>query len=192
VNLPHDLKPPKFAGLVRDPFTCPKCGKEKTFGLLAIYARHCVRRCTDSSFDESLHLPEIKKRIIYLDQFVISNMMKELEPANTNAHPFYRPLFEKLDRLSKLQLIVCPESPIQDYESAVDPRYEKFRAVFRLLSHGISFHDATMILHAQIMRAFRCWLTSEPCQADVTRGFALTKDPDVFGRSDIESRSTTP
>jgi hypothetical protein len=147
---------------------------------LAIYARHYVRRCIDCSFDQSLPLPEIKKRIIYLDQFVISNMMKELEPANTNAHPFYRPLFEKLDRLSKLQLIVCPESPIQDYESAVDPRYEKLRAVFRLFSHGISFHPAITILHAQIARAFKCWLTGEPCRADVTRDFALTKNPDVW------------
>ena len=121
--------------------------------------RHYVRRCIDCSFDESLPLPEIKKRIIYLDQFVISNMMKELDPADTNPHSFYRPLFEKLDRLSKLQLVVCPESPIQDYESAVDPRYEKFRTVFRQLSHGISFHDATTILHAQIMRAFKCLLT---------------------------------
>jgi hypothetical protein len=121
VNLPRDLKPPKFTGFVQDPFrTCPKCGRERTFGLLAIYARHYVRRCIDCSFDQRLALTEIKKRIIYLDQFVISNMMKELEPANTNAHSFYRPLFEKLDRLSKLQLIVCPDSPIQDYESAVD------------------------------------------------------------------------
>jgi hypothetical protein len=180
VNQP-DPKTRKFTGFVQDPFrTCPKCGRERTFGLLAIYARHYVRRCIDCSFDESLPLPEIKKRIIYLDQFVISNMMKELDPANTNAHPFYRPLFEKLDRLSKLQLIVCPESPIQDYESAVDPRYEKFRAVFRLLSHGISFQPAVTILHAQIARALKCWLKGEPCQADVDRDFALTKNPDVW------------
>jgi hypothetical protein len=52
--------------------------------------------------------------------------------------------------------------------------------VFRQLSNGVSFHDATTILHAQIMRAFRCWLTDEPCNADITRKFALTKDPDVW------------
>jgi hypothetical protein len=108
-------------------------------------------------------------------------MMMALDPTvSKNVDGFYRTLFEKLDRLSKLQLIVCPESPIQDYESAVDPRYEKLRVVFRLFSHGISFHDATTILHAQIARAFKCWLKGEPCQADVDRDFALTKNPDVW------------
>ncbi|HZS16489.1 MAG TPA: hypothetical protein VFA51_01010 [Candidatus Udaeobacter sp.] len=143
--------------------------------------RHYVRRCIKCPFDQSLPLPAIKKRIIYLDQFVISNMMKELEaPATTDRPAFYKALFEKLDHLSKLQLIVCPESPIQDHESAVDPRYEKFRAVFRLFSHGISFQAPVTILHAQIARAFRCWLKGEPCQADVDRRFALTKNPDVW------------
>jgi hypothetical protein len=158
-----------------------------------ICRHHYVRRCIHCWFDQRLPLPVVKKRIIYLDQFVISNMMKELDPANKNAHGFYRPLFEKLDRLSKLQLIVCPDSPIQDHESVVDTRYEKIRAVFRQLSHGISFHDPTTILHAQIMRAFRYWLANEPCNADVTRKFALTQDPDVWeDRYRIEVNFTLP
>jgi hypothetical protein len=35
-------------------------------------------------------------------------------------------------------------------------------------------------MHAQIMSAFKCWLTGEPCRADVTRDFALTQNPDVW------------
>jgi hypothetical protein len=155
--------------------------------------RHYVRRCIHCWFDKSVTLPPVQKRIIYLDQFVISNMMKALDPTGKNVDGFYRTLFEKLDRLSKLQLIVCPDSPIQDYESVVDGRYEKFRTVFRQLSHGISFHDPTTILHAQIMRAFRCWEAGKPCEADVTRKFALTQEPDVWQDVyRIELNFTTP
>jgi hypothetical protein len=175
------LRTPKIKEFVHPPFwTCPDCGTEGTFGVLMICDRHYVRRCINCWFDQSFPLPALNKRIIYLDQFVISNMMKELDPGNTQAPGFYRTLFERLDRLSKLQLVVCPDSPIQDHESVVDTRYEKIRTVFCQLSHGVSFRDPTTILHAQISRAFNCWLSGKACNADVARDFALTKNPDVW------------
>jgi hypothetical protein len=145
-----------------------------------ILDRHYVRRCTNCWFDQSLPLPPLKKHVIYLDQFVISNMMKELDPANKQEPGFYRGLFEKLDRLSRLQLIVCPHSPIQDNESVVDTRYEKIRTVFRQLSQGISFRDPETLFHADIVHAFRSWLTGKPRESGVDRRFALTKNPDVW------------
>ena len=42
--------------------------------------RHYIRRCTSCWFDQRLPLPPLDKKVIYLDQFVISNMMKELDP----------------------------------------------------------------------------------------------------------------
>jgi hypothetical protein len=103
-------------------------------------------------------LPLLTKRVIYLDQFVISNMMKELDPKHDAQRGLYYDLFASLDRVSKLQLIVCPESPLQDHGSVVDPRYEKIRAVFRQLSNGVSFRDPTTILRADIMSAFDNWM----------------------------------
>ena len=121
---------PKVKEFVSPPFwTCPDCGHQGTFGVLMVCDRHYVRRCINCWFDQRLPLPEIRKRIIYLDQFVISNMMKELDPAHKHAQGFYQSLFERLDRLSKLQLIVCPDSPIQDHESVVDTRYENSRCL---------------------------------------------------------------
>jgi len=142
--------------------------------------RHYVRRCITCWFDESFPLPAIQKRIIYLDQFVISNMMKELDPQGGHARGYYHALFCALDRLSSLQLIVCPDSPIHDHESLVDPRYQKIRAVFRQLSHGVGLHDPTKLLHAAITRAFTCWLQGEQCVAGVDADFAFTKNPDVW------------
>jgi hypothetical protein len=154
---------------------------------------HYVRSCINCWFDQSLPLPALKKRIIYLDQFVISNIMKELNPANEHAAGFYRSLFKRLDRLSKLQLIVCADSPIQDHESIVDTRYEKIRAVFRQLSHGVSFHDPKTLLHVDIMRAFRCWISGKPLEGGVDRHFALRPNPDVwYDEIRIELNFTVP
>ncbi len=175
------LRTPKVKEFVHASFwTCPDCGTEGTFGVLTVCDRHYVRRCIHCWFDQRLPLPALKKRIIYLDQFVISNMMKELDPASGQLPGFYRSLFERLDRLSKLQLVVCPDSPIQDHESVVDSRYEKIRAVFRQLSHGVSFHRPRTLLHAEIMHAFRCWVGDKPFQSDVDRSFALRPNPDLW------------
>src|SRR6266568_5888393 len=101
---------PKVKEFVHAPFVkCPDCGQQN-FGVLMICERHYVRRCINCWFDRSFPLPVVQKKLIYLDQFVISNMMKELNPAFPHANKgsiggFYRTLFETLDRLCKLQLI---------------------------------------------------------------------------------------
>jgi len=171
---------PKVKQFVHSPFLlCPDCGNQ-TFGVLMVCDRHYVRRCVTCWFDASFPLPPLHKRIIYLDQFVISNMMKELDPEDGRARGYYHALFCAVDRLSSLQLIVCPDSPIHDHESLVDPRYQKIRAVFRQLSHGVGLRDPTTLLHAAITRAFDNWLRDEECGAGVSADFAFTNKPDVW------------
>lgn len=190
---------PKVKEFVQAPFVrCPDCGTDGTFGVLMINKDRYVRRCVNCWFDRVIPLPPIEKRLIYLDQFVISNMMKELDPDRTTTSKghvdgFYLKLFAKLDRLSKLQLVVSPHSQLQDFESVVDTRYEKIRAVFRQLSHGISFRDPETLLHAEIIRAFDSWLSGEPMDLEVSRDFALTGNPDVWcERFRIDLNSTIP
>jgi hypothetical protein len=171
---------------VHPPFRdCPSCGAKRAFGVLMICNRHYVRRCIQCRYDQSIPLPSLKKRIIYLDQFVISNIMKALDPARSKAAEnetleFFRTVFKMLDRLSKLQLIACPHSPIHDFESIVDSRYEKLRAVFRHLSDGTGFRDAETIVHAQIEDAFDAWLVDETPHTETSRSFALDGNPDVW------------
>lgn len=99
---------PKVKEFVNPPFIrCPDCGQEK-FGVLMICDRHYVRRCIHCWFDKSFPLSPVRKKLIYLDQFVISNVMKELDPAaSTKAKGvkdgFYRLVFEKLDQAAPAQ-----------------------------------------------------------------------------------------
>jgi len=137
--------------------------------------RHYVRRCIGCWFDQRIPLPQLDKKLIYLDQFVISNMMKELDPdrpatAKGIKGGFYRTIFEKLDRLSKLQLVVCPDSPVHDSESVVDSRYEKLRSVFRHLSQGVGL----------LLQAFRKWVQPDAPQLAVERDDAFTGKSNVW------------
>lgn len=104
-------------GFIKPPFTtCPKCGAE-AFGVLMVCDYHYCRRCRNCLHPRGYEpparfpLPNLSKSVVYLDQMAISNMMKALNPS-AKGHDravrdgFWRPLFEKLDRLSKLQLLV--------------------------------------------------------------------------------------
>jgi len=197
---PNQQRPrtPKVKEFVHAPFVaCPDCG-EKNFGVLMICARQFTRRCTHCWYDKTFALPKIEKQLIYLDQFVISNMMKELDPSRPDAKKgsigsFYRTLFETLDRLCKLQLITCPDSPVQNSESVVYSDYEKVRAVFRQLSHGLTMLDPEEVFYAQIRSAFDAYLNEVPTVADMNREFVLGGNPHKWQeRYRIEMNYTVP
>src|SRR5689334_16446537 len=88
-----------------------------------------------------LHPPHLKK-VIYVDQFAISEMVKAIDTRST-AHarvdPFWRRAFEALDRACKLQLIVCPWSPFHHDESLVSEMFESLKRMYEYLSNGVGF-----------------------------------------------------
>jgi hypothetical protein len=197
-TMPRRARAPKAKAFVNAPFVkCPDCG-EPNFGVLMVCGGIYTRRCTNCWFDKDFALPLIRKKIIYLDQFVISNMMKELDPDRPDSKKgsndgFYRTLFETLDRLSKLQLIACPDSPVQDHESLVDTRYEKIRAVFRKLSLGFGFVDPETIYLAQVFGAFESWLKGETARTKLEECFVFQGNPHVWQeRFQIELHYVVP
>ena len=80
----------------------------------------------------------------------------------------------------KLQLIVCPESPIHEKESSYDDRYETvLRRLYEHLASGVSLrfpHEITMM---QMSEAFEAW--SERREPDWTR---IAREEVVRGRLD--------
>ena len=147
---------------------CPRCNKN-SFGILMICDHHYCRRCAECYYprgDEpaaKYPLPELNKKIIYIDQFAISNMMMFLNPS-TKAYqrrrvdPFWGKLFEKLDTLCKLQLVICPDSDFHRDESLLAPFYEPLKRMYELLSHGVSFYNHKTIQRLQILGQLRIWL----------------------------------
>jgi len=158
---------------------CPKCGKD-AFGVLMICNHHYCRRCRDCFYPRGYEkaatypLPPLNKKVIYIDQFAISNMMMSLNPA-TKAHQkrkvdkFWEVLFQKLDSLCKLQLIICPDSDFHRHESLLAPFYESLKRMYELLSHGVSFFDHETIQRFQIIGQLNLWLGAKALDLDVHR-----------------------
>ena len=131
-----------------------------------------MRECHTCWHKEHIKFPPIKKRIIYLDQFLISNIAKVLDPtarshAATATEPFWLEVYKKLDRLSSLNLIVCPDSFFHNEESMLsgDPPYKKLREVYEHLSHGITFYDHNTITRFQVHQHLENYLNGEPAKA---------------------------
>ena len=79
---------------------CPKC-RQHEFGVLHVHDNSYTRRCRSCWHTLTFVLPKLRKKVIYLDQFVFSNIMKMLS-AETPGHnrakaePLWRELFESL------------------------------------------------------------------------------------------------
>lgn len=66
------------------------------------------RRCGGCFHSATFMLPALRKKILYLDQFAISNLVKALDPstkghARTVADPFWAKLFQTLEIAAKMQ-----------------------------------------------------------------------------------------
>jgi hypothetical protein len=70
----------------------------------------------------------------------------------------WRDLFESLEVLCRMQLIVCPDSTEHHDESLISPFYEKLKRTYEHFSTGISFTRPSNIGQRQICQAFAAWL----------------------------------
>jgi len=159
-------------GFISGPYIkCPKCGKD-SFGILSIHDNHYSRRCKKCLFPNRTEsgggfpLPELNKKIIYIDQFAISNMMKALNPQTKTykegtLDEFWIRVFDRLARLCKLQLIICPFSGFHTNESLLSPYFEHLKRMYELLSYGISFYNHKKIKISQIYNHAKNWISGE-------------------------------
>src|SRR5712691_1419470 len=118
----------------------------------------------------SLDPPHFKK-VVYLDQFVISEIVNAIDPhakAHARVDPFWRQVFEALERVSKLQLVVCPWSPIHRDESLLSGRFERLQQMYEHLANGVRFDHPSDVEQRQLGPALSAWLDGkEPPQHDL-------------------------
>jgi hypothetical protein len=92
-------------------------------------------------------------------------MMKALDKSHprhraTAADPFWVTLFERLDRVVKLQLAICPDSDVHRQESMVSSHFESLKRMYEHLSHGVSFDPTEQIAQRQLYSALQAWLAA--------------------------------
>ena len=135
------------------------------FGVLTIHGASITRRCRSRScwYTSEFCLPQLRKKIIYLDQFVVSNILKMLSPGvpghkRAKTRQLWRELFDALDVLTRMQLVICPDSTEHHSESLISPFYEELKHTYRHFSTGISFKRPFSIQQQQVMVAFSAYL----------------------------------
>ncbi len=171
---------------VNPPFiACPKCGA-KEFGILSIYDDGFSRRCRVCWFTAHGRLPAIRKSVLYLDQFAISNLMyADPQTAERCEHdktvgPFWHDLFAQLRDLLSLQLAVCPQSSAHGHESALSRHHLSLKGTFEALSLGVSFYDFETIKRFQITESLHSWLQGQPYATNLDIRQLVHHDPHVW------------
>ncbi|WP_420442272.1 hypothetical protein [Candidatus Palauibacter sp.] len=140
---------------------CPRCGQVE-LGTLSVMNNVHTRRCGGCFHDQAEPLPSLAKKMIYLDQMVLSDIAKKLDPVwreeKPHADEFWLEAFDRIDRLVKLQLIVCPNSPIHEVESSYAERYEPvLRRLYEHLASGVSLRFPHEVFLKQLSEAFEAW-----------------------------------
>lgn len=151
--------------LISAPFiACPRCERNE-FGILMISGDVCTRRCRSCLHKKGDKLPPLRKRVILLDQFAVSNLMFAIDadlPQNKRVQPYYSELFDLLGSLVKHQLIVCPVSPAHHEESMVTPHYKAMNRMSEHLGNGCSFWDAATVRRFQLSKHCLSWVRGKP------------------------------
>jgi hypothetical protein len=157
---------------IMGPFlTCPKCGA-LDLGVLSVSDTRCERRCRICWYTTTVRLPQLKKKIVYIDQSAISNIMKVLSPevkghARAVSEPFWKELFENLSVACHLQLVVCPESREHEYESLTSPFYPQLKNTYEHFSAGVSLDEPSNIRHLQVVRIASSWLRKDQARPEL-------------------------
>lgn len=91
-------------------------------------------------------------------------MMKAVD-AEARGHrrvdPLWLELFKALERVCKLQLAVCPSSPIHREESLVATNFAALERMYEQLSNGVKFQPPEEIEQRQTDRALVAWLDGQ-------------------------------
>jgi hypothetical protein len=142
---------------------CPNC-KKPAFGVISVNSGSYDRRCRECHFkNDGIPLWPTEKKVIYIDQFAISNMAKALNDKmkgheNAAADPLWLKLFEALERVCKLQLAICPDSTAHRDESLVSAYFAPLKRMYEQLSHGVSFDAPETIDQRQLSEASGAWI----------------------------------
>lgn len=164
---------------IMKPFiTCPRCGQVE-FGILSVGPDSFKRRCRGCRLATDYSLPDVHKTIIYLDQFVITNLMHIRSRAEKKVEPFWYDVYDRLVRLSTLQAIVCPASAAHRLESAPATSQKQLQDGYEMLAHDVRFEDFEDIKCAQVLDCLDVWIVGDTTRlCEIHREQVLDGDPD--------------
>jgi len=143
---------------------CPRCGREQGFGILWVSSESYARSCKFCGAKATYCLPEVDKKVLYLDQFAISEIFKVKErKRRADAHhaEFWAEANDLLDRAIRCQRIICPASNIHRDETMVYRDGKALVLAHEMMGGDTSFEDTVTIEQWQIYRHLEVYLKGE-------------------------------
>src|SRR5690348_7900094 len=90
--------------------SCPACKAADAFGNVLIARDRVLRGCKVCRYSEEIPLPQLAKKVIYLDQFFFSGAFREKDARFAEAA-------ELIKKAASNQLLVAPYSSIHEDET---------------------------------------------------------------------------
>ena len=132
----------------RGPFeTCPYCNEKDKFGILSTGHNSLTMRCVECRNSHSEILPELDKKLIYLDQFVFSNLF-HLETGERQIKgnaKFWTEVHQQLKTLVLLQQILLPHSDVHHSETLVSMYSNDIRKCYEHIGGDARLLDTNQI-----------------------------------------------
>lgn len=151
---------------------CPGCGAEKSFGIIDVHRTEVSRGCGSCRYLDSVGLPAIKKKVIYLDQFFFSHTFRGKEPRFMEAAA-------KIKRMAALQLLVAPYSSVHEDETHQwKDRYDDLFDFIKASSRGHEFEPAYEVERIQVINGFNAWLKGKLPGYEPSRDEAVPAEAD--------------
>jgi len=147
---------------------CPKCGGRGKYGNVNVGTNILNRGCNNCGEWIRLLLPNIRKKVIYLDQFFLSHAFRDKEQPFVDAA-------NRIKDMAARQLIVCPYSSVHTDETHLW-RHEQQEELYKFIkqtARGYTYNQAYDIKQTQMHRAFDAFRAEK----DI---FQETEEKDAF------------
>lgn len=144
---------------------CPGCGRKDGYGNVGVHGTTLSRGCLSCRRWDQIPLPQLSKKVLYLDQFFYSHAFRGENKNFVEAK-------EKIEKLSHDQLLVSPYSDIHEDETHLwkpDQRDLLWKFI-KQTSSGHQFNAEYQVRDKQLHRAFKAFLTNgdASCPIDVS------------------------
>jgi hypothetical protein len=160
---------------------CESCGIGLVRPVDVFGGKRVVFRCSNARcyFNVHAELPEIDKKVIYLDTSTVSHMARA--KARDDVESQYFKLYEALRRATARNLIACPGSTIVETEAEFSSLSDTIVEMSRHLSDP-GLHHELHVKEAQLFRALERFLVGTPPQLELAPPWrdAFEGDVDVW------------
>jgi hypothetical protein len=127
-----------------------------------------IRRCVKCRFDLREVLPALDKKVIYLDQFAVSEICKIESGTRREGAPrraFWEAAHTKIKSVVLLQKAIFPVSDVHLDETIVFKGGNELRRVYRRLSGNASLIDSEQVTLRQLSLFLEAYLNGEDAPA---------------------------